>query len=170
MTHLDDMPYTNAFMTEMLRIRIPGPLGLAHRAMEATKLMGYDIPKDTQVITNFWAVHHDPKIWGDPEEFRPERFLDADGKFVKPTHLVAFSMGSRYCMGESIARMEFFIFVVVMLQRYHLLLARDDSPPINEECLRSGQFLVPPSHEMRVKERFSREKSIMEYNQQMWDD
>ena len=33
------------------------------------------------------------KLWGDPENFRPERFLDAEGKFQKPEHVTPFGIG-----------------------------------------------------------------------------
>ena len=30
----------------------------------------------SQILPNLWGIHHDEKIWGDPWEFRPERFLE----------------------------------------------------------------------------------------------
>ncbi|CAL1295291.1 unnamed protein product [Larinioides sclopetarius] len=55
-----------------------------------------------------WAIHHDPDYWDEPDAFRPERFLSADGKqFIKPTiNFVPFSVGRRNCPGETIAWME----------------------------------------------------------------
>jgi hypothetical protein len=48
-------------------------------------------------------IHYDPKIWGDPETFRPERFLSPDGKsFKKHEALLAFSVGNRQCLGNSV--------------------------------------------------------------------
>jgi methyl farnesoate epoxidase/farnesoate epoxidase len=35
----------------------------------------------------------DKKYWGDPEAFRPERFLDSNGKFVKPERVIPFGFG-----------------------------------------------------------------------------
>ena len=37
-------------------------------------------------------------------------------------------------MGESIARMEIFFFIVTSLQRFHLEHEEPDGPPISEEC------------------------------------
>ncbi|CAK8672407.1 unnamed protein product [Clavelina lepadiformis] len=165
-SHMYEMHYTQAVMQEMFRIRPAGPLGLTHRTTEATKVMGYDIPKNTQVLTNFWAVHHDPKVWGDPEVFRPERFLDDEGKFHKPSNVLTFSLGSRHCLGENFAWIEYFFFLVILLQRFHLYPEPDDVE-ISEECPRSGQFLIAPSHKIRVKERFSRTKSIREFQEAM---
>jgi len=35
----------------------------------------------------------DPKIWEDPENFRPERFLDKDNKIIKNEKMIAFGLG-----------------------------------------------------------------------------
>lgn len=68
-------------------------------------------------------MHHDPKIWGDDvDEFKPERFLNADGHFVKREELIAFSFGKRSCPGESLAVVELFLYTTYILQKYRLAL------------------------------------------------
>jgi cytochrome P450 len=71
------MPYTEAFINEVLRMVTIGALSIFHSASEEIpNFHGYTLPKDCIVFGNFWEVHHDPKIWGDPANFRPERFLE----------------------------------------------------------------------------------------------
>ena len=61
--------------------------------------------------------------WGDGEVFRPERFLDSEGGVVKHERWVPFSLGRRQCLGETLARMQLFLFFSALLHRFTLLPA-----------------------------------------------
>ena len=41
-----------------------------------------------QIFANVQYVHHDEKVWGDPWNFRPERFLDEDGQLLPRGHVL----------------------------------------------------------------------------------
>jgi cytochrome P450 len=68
-------------------------MSVIHMAEENTTLKGYNIPKGTWVFPLLVAVAEDEKLWPEPELFKPERFLDASGNFVKHEELIPFSMG-----------------------------------------------------------------------------
>jgi methyl farnesoate epoxidase/farnesoate epoxidase len=58
----------------------------------------------------------DPEYWGDPEAFRPERFLDpATGSLIRKERFVPFGFGKRVCMGESLAKSELFLFTSILV-------------------------------------------------------
>ena len=62
--------------------------------MEDTTVLNHFIPKDTTILANFWAVHYDPKIWKNPHQFDPTRFLTEDGKSLTNTeYIMPFSIG-----------------------------------------------------------------------------
>lgn len=87
------MPYLNATLAEVLRLANIGPTTIPHRTIEDTKFMGYDIKENYTVLANLMSVHQDKKHWGDPEAFRPERFIDDNGNFVSDPWLIPFGAG-----------------------------------------------------------------------------
>ncbi|CAK8694869.1 unnamed protein product [Clavelina lepadiformis] len=121
MSHQSSMPYTCAFIHELMRYRTLAPLSVFHKTNEDTELNGYFIPKNTLVAPNIWAVHNDPEYWEEPEKFKPERFINEKGEFVPSSHVIPFSVGPRHCLGEKLARMEVFLFLVSMVQKFEFL-------------------------------------------------
>lgn len=63
----------------MLRCSTILPLPSAREATEDFIFRGYLIKKGTSILTNVHAIHYDEQTWGDPHNFRPERFLNSSG-------------------------------------------------------------------------------------------
>jgi len=113
------MPYTESVIAEVLRCSSIVPVGLPHRALADTTIRGFNIPKDTIILTNAHHIHYKRDIWGDPDNFRPERFLSPDEKsFRKNDALIPFSIGKRQCLGESLARDTLFLFITNIFQKF----------------------------------------------------
>ena len=71
------------------------PLAVQHRATEDVEFHGYRIPVDTLIIPNLYCAMKDEKVWGDPQNFRPDRFLSPDGStFVPHEAFIPFSAGN----------------------------------------------------------------------------
>ncbi|XP_015162884.1 cytochrome P450 71A4-like isoform X2 [Solanum tuberosum] len=97
---LGNMQYLKAVIKETLRLNPPFPLPVPRESMEDVKLLDYDIPAKTQVLINVWAMGRDPLSWDDPEEYRPERFLNSDIDFRGLNfELIPFGAGRRGCPG-----------------------------------------------------------------------
>jgi len=62
--------------------------------MMDTVLLGYEIKKDYNLLANLRSVHMDKEHWGDPRKFRPERFINDEGKFVEDPWLITFGLGN----------------------------------------------------------------------------
>lgn len=87
------LPYLNATLAEVLRLANIGPTTIPHRATKDTLLNGYIIKKNYTILANLMSVHQDVDHWGDPEVFRPERFIDASGQFIPDAWVIPFGSG-----------------------------------------------------------------------------
>ncbi|XP_046394815.1 methyl farnesoate epoxidase-like [Ischnura elegans] len=129
------LPYVEATLNEVFRLSSIIPASLPRTIVsnkEYITLRGYHIPKGSLVAYNIHSLHHDPKIWDSPEEFIPERFLDKSKKTPIRDVLLPFGAGKRACLGESLARNNFFLFFTGLLQRYSLRVPDGQPKPSTE--------------------------------------
>jgi len=123
------MPYTEAIICEVLRLGSVAPLGAMNKALYDRDFNGFRITKGTTVIGNMFSIHRNPKYWGDPENFRPERFLSPNGeKLRNPPHFVAFQVGRRECLGENFALDSLFLFITAIFQNFHITQYSNEYP------------------------------------------
>jgi cytochrome P450 len=124
----EQMPWTEATIAESMRLSGVSPLGFPHCATEDVFVNGYMIKKGTVVIFNYSSVGLD-KEWRNANEFKPERFLDSEGKLNKGKveSVLSFSAGRRRCPGEVLARQVIFLFLASVLQKCQI------RKPQNEE-------------------------------------
>ena len=111
-------PYTEATLLEVGRRVSLIPQSVPHSAITDVTFRGFVIPKDTIVLFHLWSVHMDPEHWGDPEAFRPERFLAEDGSVRHDEHVIPFGTGKRVCLGETVARVELFLLFTRLMKRF----------------------------------------------------
>lgn len=105
---IPNLPYFQAVMKEILRLH-PTATIITRQSREHCKIQGYEIPKNTSVLINLYAVMRDPKVWDDPNEFKPERFVvsrEKEGSLSKEkeiegrlSNFFTFGGGRRRCVG-----------------------------------------------------------------------
>ena len=106
----------------------------------------------TSVIANLYSSCYDEELYPDPHAFKPDRFLDEQGTFIKPTgkQMLPFSIGKRVCLGESLARTEIFMTLVSFVQRF------EATRVTNEKVDEKGQNVFaysPRQFEFNLKQR-----------------
>ncbi|XP_068136120.1 cytochrome P450 2K6-like [Hyperolius riggenbachi] len=126
-SHRLQMPYTNAVIHEIQRFADIVPLNGAHETTKDVMFRGYFIPKETYIIPLLSSVLRDKTQFERSEQFYPNHFLDSEGNFINKDAFMPFSAGRRACVGETLARMELFIFFTSLLQQFTFHLPPDVS-------------------------------------------
>ncbi|TFK65534.1 cytochrome P450 [Pluteus cervinus] len=121
------LPYLDAIFREILRWRPPVPLGIPHKVSRDEVYNGHFIPAGTIILTNYWAMTRDESLHPDPEEFRPERFLNSDGTLKPGTDRpYAFGFGRRVCPGRLLAADSIWIPLAQVITMFNITKAKDE--------------------------------------------
>ncbi|XP_070802530.1 cytochrome P450 2J2-like [Pituophis catenifer annectens] len=112
------LPYTNAVIHEMQRVKYATLSGLPRQSTKDVEMRGYHIPKGTVIVPDLRSILLDPEQWETPKEFNPNHFLDKDGKFIDREEFLPFGLGQRACIGQQLARIEIFIFLTSLLRAF----------------------------------------------------
>ncbi|XP_075979947.1 cytochrome P450 6B2-like [Anticarsia gemmatalis] len=120
---ISEMPYLEACIDEALRLY--PVLGVISREQmeDYTFPNGIKIEKGYRVHLPVYYLHHNPKYFPNPEEFRPERFFGEEKRKVNPYTYMPFGEGPRTCIGLRFAKMQMMAGVITMLKKYRLELA-----------------------------------------------
>ncbi|XP_030262941.1 cytochrome P450 2K1-like [Sparus aurata] len=148
-----NLPFTDAVIHESQRLANIVPMALPHKTSRDVTFQGYFIKGGTTVFPLLTSVLYDESEWESPHTFNPSHFLDEAGKFIRRDAFMPFSAGRRVCLGESLARMELFLFFTSLLQRFRFT----PPPGVTEDDLDLtpvvGSSLNPSPHELRAVRR-----------------
>uniref|UniRef100_A0A671WVZ0 Cytochrome P450 1A1 n=3 Tax=Sparus aurata TaxID=8175 RepID=A0A671WVZ0_SPAAU len=147
------LPYLEATIREVLRIRPVAPLLIPHVALSDTSIGDFTVKKGTRVIINLWSLHHDENEWKNPEHFDPGRFLNSEGTglIIPSSSYLPFGAGVRVCLGEALAKMELFLLLSWILQCFTLSVPTGDSLPSLEG--KFGVVLQPVKYKVNAVPR-----------------
>uniref|UniRef100_A0A3Q0SUV5 Cytochrome P450, family 17, subfamily A, polypeptide 1 n=1 Tax=Amphilophus citrinellus TaxID=61819 RepID=A0A3Q0SUV5_AMPCI len=150
LTDRGNLPYLEATIREVLRIRPVAPLLIPHVALCDTSIGDFTVRKGARVIINLWSLHHDDKEWKNPELFDPGRFLNSEGTglTIPSSSYLPFGAGLRVCLGEALAKMELFLFLSWILQRFTLSVPPGHSLPSLEG--KYGVVLQPAKYKVNA--------------------
>ncbi|KAJ8751382.1 hypothetical protein K2173_016580 [Erythroxylum novogranatense] len=138
---IQNLPYLQAVIKETLRLRMAIPLLVPHMNLHDAKLGGYDIPAESKILVNAWWLANNPANWKNPEEYRPERFLEEESKVEangNDFRYLPFGVGRRSCPGIILALPILGITVGRLVQNFELLPPPGQSKIDTTE--KGGQF------------------------------
>lgn len=147
------LPTLEAFVAEVQRCLFIAPLGVPHRTVKDACLNGYRIPQDTIVLVNYHSVHHEKPHWKDPEVFRPQRFLNANGEFIPDDFSIPFGLGKRRCLGEVLARNSLFLYLAYVLHYFDIKISDKHGPPSTNG--KDGFTISPKPFDLELSYRTS---------------
>ena len=113
----DGNEYREAVFREALRTRPTVTMSVRY-VVKPYVLDGWELPVGTRIALHPGLTQYDPTLFPEPEEFKPERFIDG-----KPESYswIPFGGGVRRCIGASFAQMEADIVLRTILRRFELL-------------------------------------------------
>jgi len=115
------LEFTRAVFEEALRL-YPPVWTFSRTAIEADRLGDFVVPAGSSIMLCIYAVHRNPDIWANPDEFKPERFLP-DAKHEPPRYAYfPFGGGPRICIASRFAIMEALIVLAMILRTFKVNL------------------------------------------------
>lgn len=146
---IDNMPYLNAVVQEVLRVYGPVPMTLREAAVN-TSILGHYIPKGTVVLLAPWAVNYSKELWGpDADEFNPDRWMKPgqanSGGATSNYAFLTFLHGPRSCIGQKFAVAEMKCLLAAFVGKYEFEMTDPD-----EEIIIKGGITARPRNGMRL--------------------
>jgi cytochrome P450 len=121
------LPYTQAIVNETLRLYPPAYV-TGREAIRQTSVGGTAIPKGHIILISMYTTHRDARFFPEPDEFRPERWLDGLEKRLPRGAFIPFGMGSRMCIGAAFAMMEAVLLLATIARRWRFELVPAEIP------------------------------------------
>ncbi|PPR94684.1 hypothetical protein GOBAR_AA25981 [Gossypium barbadense] len=113
------LTYLKGVVKETFRLHPTAPMLLPRETLRNCNIGGYQIPAKTLVYVNAWAIVRDPKVWKNPGEFCPERFLGSSIDYKGLNfEFLPFGAGRRVCPGMCIGVAEVELALANLLYKF----------------------------------------------------
>ncbi|XP_025063520.1 cytochrome P450 4V2-like isoform X3 [Alligator sinensis] len=137
---LKKLRYLECVVKEALRL-FPSVPFFARTLSQDCYIRGFKVPKGTNAIIVSYALHRDPGVFPDPEEFRPERFFPENSSGRHPYAYIPFSAGPRNCIGQRFAQMEEKAVLATLLRHFWV-----EANQNREELGMVGELILRPNN------------------------
>ncbi len=121
---LDKLESLDLVMNESIRLVTPVQWAM-RQTVRDTELLGYYLPKGTNVIAYPGMNHRLPEIWTEPEKFDPDRFAEPRSEHKRHRYaFTPFGGGAHKCIGMVFGQLEVKTIMHRLLRKYALELPR----------------------------------------------
>ncbi|KAI0298977.1 cytochrome P450 monooxygenase [Multifurca ochricompacta] len=159
------LPYVESIVKEVYRWHCPVPLAVPHRSMNDDQYRGYDIPADTVIIPNVWAMTRDEKMYPEADSFNPERFMNQDesGREQTDPKDFIFGFGRRECPGKTFADANVWLVSACIIAAFQAPVSRNESGEkvVPQAKFTSGFVRHPEPFECDIKPRSPRYSGLI---------
>ncbi|KAL9248452.1 Flavonoid-6-hydroxylase-like protein [Drosera capensis] len=117
--------YLQAIIKETMRLYPAGPILAPRESVTDCIVAGYHVPARTRLMINLWKLQNDPKVWPNPSEFQPERFLTSHQNvdvWGQNFELLPFGSGKRMCIGINFSLQIMALILGSLLHSFHISL------------------------------------------------
>lgn len=115
------LDYTKAIFDETLRLYPPIWL-VSRRLMQSLEIEGYSLKQGKELLVSSYALHHQERLFENPEKFLPERFLKANRSKIVKSAYIPFGIGPRSCIASSLAKIMAVSIIFYITKKYCLQL------------------------------------------------
>ncbi|GAB4859140.1 hypothetical protein Ancab_040394 [Ancistrocladus abbreviatus] len=153
-TCLEKLQFLKLVIKETLRLHPPAPI-LIRESMERCQIDGYELPAESRVLVNAWAIGRDPMTWKEANKFDPERFLKRPIDFKGQNfEYIPFCAGRRICPGIAFGLATVELSLALLLYHFDWSLpygVRCEDLDMTEVCgltvrRKNDLYLVPICH------------------------
>lgn len=132
------LPYFDSIFKEVLRLYPVTPIAPARVTQKLSNVMGYELEPNSLIVPCIYLVHHNPDLYSEPKEFRPERFFERN---FSASEYFPFGGGNRLCIGMSFAQFQIKLAVAIITSYCDLEFTHDRV--IKPVC--RGMTIFPPN-------------------------
>ncbi|KAI0976323.1 cytochrome P450 [Xylaria arbuscula] len=159
------LPNLRACIKETMRWRPNVPTGVAHEMEVDDIFRGYYLPKGTRILPLDWAFLRNPVKYPDPDNFRPERWLEPDWPTYQepltqyPTikGMTSFGWGQRQCLGQTLTQDELIVACAALSWCFNLKPKKDSATgrdiPVPTDKSNSLLIIKPDPFQMTFEPR-----------------
>ncbi|KAJ3559932.1 hypothetical protein NM688_g43 [Phlebia brevispora] len=146
----DNLPFVDCILKETLRWGVPIPITPSHRLIQKDSYENFEFPEGSLFTANIWSMLHDERVYTEPLEFRPERFLNEKHQ-AEQQGLPPFDPYTR-CPGIHFADQSIWLAMARMLACFNIqpFVNHDGEVVLPEMIFDGGAFRQPKPFKCRI--------------------